>query len=94
MQQSTCPNLIELLSRSLQPKITLVSKTYCMYAPLYTIFNFMIKTTSQLNACEQRWVDSLKILSPFGLNKETADVVSDSISNMCRKSLGSAQRRF
>ena len=37
------------------------------------MFNFMIKTTSQLNACEQRWVDSLKTLSPFGLNKETAN---------------------
>ena len=69
MNYTTCPYLIELL----QPKITLVLKTYCTYAPLYTIFNFMIKTTSQLNACEQRWVDSLKTLSPFGLNKETAN---------------------
>ena len=46
-----------------------------------------------LDACEQRWVDRLATLAPFGLNKEAPNGVSGSYSSMGRKSLGLSQRR-
>ena len=46
-----------------------------------------------LDSCEQRWVDRLATLTPFGLNKEAPNGVSGSLSSMGRKSLGLSQRR-
>jgi hypothetical protein len=45
-----------------------------------------------IDSCEQRWVDRLITLSPFGLNKVAPNEVSDSIGNICCKSLGLSQR--
>ena len=42
---------------------------------------------SNLDDAERRWVDKLVCLRPFGINKEKPGGVSDSMSNMCRRSL-------
>ncbi|KAL5263914.1 hypothetical protein ACHWQZ_G005109 [Mnemiopsis leidyi] len=58
-------------------------------------YNFTVLQLSpqDLDACEQRWVDRLTTLVPFGLNKEAPNGVSSSFASMCRKSLGLSQRK-
>ena len=53
-------------------------------------FNFTVLELGPFNLdeIEQRWVSKLTTLKPFGLNKEVPRGVSDSVTTMCRKSLG------
>ena len=53
-------------------------------------FNFTVLELGPFNLdeSEQRWVSKLTSLKPFGLNKEVPRGVSDSVTTMCRKSLG------
>jgi hypothetical protein len=55
-------------------------------------FTVLQISSYDIDSCEQRWVDRLITLSPFGLNKVAPNWVSDSISNMCRKLLGLSQQ--
>ena len=47
-----------------------------------------------LDNSEQRWVSLLLTMRPFGLNKETPRGVTDSVSTMCRRSLGLIAQRY
>ena len=57
-------------------------------------FNFTVLEVGSrnLDESEQRWVSKLTTLKPFGLNKEIPRGVTDSVTTMCRKSLGSVNQ--
>ena len=42
---------------------------------------------------ERRWTDKILTHRPFGLNKEKPGGVADSVTSMCRRSLGLIARR-
>jgi len=51
-------------------------------------FTVLENSPKNLDISEQRWVSRLMTMRPFGLNKEKPGGVTDSVSSMCRRSLG------
>ena len=51
-------------------------------------FNILEISPRDLDIAEQKWVDKLVTVRPFGRNKEKPWGVTNSVSSMCRKSLG------
>jgi len=57
-------------------------------------FTVLENSPKDLDNSEQRWVSRLLTMRPFGLNKEKPGGVTDSVSSMCRRSIGHLHALF